>query len=88
MCNFFSAAKTSKSRQTSDIIRFVQLHIISTKISHFIFTSLALHSLLVNIYGSREMFVNEYRNLLADRLLQNTGYNTSREVSGKCCMDP
>ena len=37
-------------------------------------------SLLVNIYGSREMFVNEYRNLLADRLLQSLNYDISREV--------
>ena len=27
------------------------------------------------------MFVNEYRNLLADRLLQSLNYDTSREVS-------
>eukprot|EP00731_Ephydatia_muelleri_P024290 Em0016g561a len=37
-------------------------------------------SLLVNIYGSREMFVNEYRNLLANRLLQSLNYDTCREV--------
>lgn len=37
-------------------------------------------SLLVNIYGSREVFVSEYRNLLADRLLQSLVYDTSREV--------
>lgn len=37
-------------------------------------------SLLVNIYGSREVFVSEYRNLLADRLLQSLVYDTSTEV--------
>ncbi len=37
-------------------------------------------SILVNIYGSREVFVNEYRNLLADRLLQSLNYDISREV--------
>lgn len=40
-----------------------------------------LFSLLVNIYGSCEMFVSEYRNLLADRLLQMGSYDVSREVS-------
>jgi len=34
----------------------------------------------VNIYGSREMFVSEYRSLLADRLLQSLNYDMSREV--------
>ena len=43
--------------------------------------SLPFCSLLVNIYGSREVFVSEYRNLLADRLLQSLAYDTSREVS-------
>lgn len=49
--------KSSRSRQTSDII-----------------------SILVNIYGSKEMFINEYRQLLAERLLQTTDYNTTGEV--------
>ena len=39
-----------------------------------------LFSILVNIYGSQEMFVSEYRHLLADRLLQGLNYDTSREV--------
>lgn len=34
----------------------------------------------MNIYGSREMFVSEYRSLLADRLLQSLNYDMSREV--------
>lgn len=34
----------------------------------------------MNIYGSREVFVNEYRSLLADRLLQSLNYDISREV--------
>jgi len=37
-------------------------------------------SMLVGIYGSKELFVNEYRILLADKLLQNLDYNTNREV--------
>ena len=37
-------------------------------------------SILVNIYGSKEMFINEYRQLLAERLLQTTDYNTTGEV--------
>ena len=36
--------------------------------------------MLVNIYGSRELFVNEYRSLLADRILTNFNYETDREV--------
>ncbi|KAJ0401858.1 hypothetical protein P43SY_007792 [Pythium insidiosum] len=36
--------------------------------------------ILVNIYGSRELFVNEYRLMLADKLLQNTAYDTDRDV--------
>lgn len=34
----------------------------------------------VNIYGSRELFVNEYRMMLADKLLQNLAYSTDRDV--------
>jgi anaphase-promoting complex subunit 2 len=34
----------------------------------------------VNIYGSRELFVNEYRMMLADKLLQNQTYNTDQDV--------
>ena len=37
-------------------------------------------SLLVNIYGSSQLFVSEYRNMLADRLLQLCSYDTTREV--------
>ena len=74
------AAKTSRSRQTSDIIRLQQITcILHTRcIIRFL---LFFCSLLVNIYGSREVFVSEYRNLLADRLLQSLAYDTSREVS-------
>ncbi|GLE11729.1 hypothetical protein PINS_up024316 [Pythium insidiosum] len=36
--------------------------------------------ILVNIYGSRELFVNEYRLMLADKLLQNLTYDTDRDV--------
>lgn len=37
-------------------------------------------SMLVNIYGSKELFVNEYRTLLADRLLTTFSYNTEKEI--------
>uniref|UniRef100_A0A0A9Y699 Anaphase-promoting complex subunit 2 n=1 Tax=Lygus hesperus TaxID=30085 RepID=A0A0A9Y699_LYGHE len=37
-------------------------------------------SMLVNVYGSKEIFVHEYRNLLADRLLVQYSYNTEKEV--------
>ncbi|KAF7665690.1 hypothetical protein LDENG_00134030 [Lucifuga dentata] len=37
-------------------------------------------SLLVSIYGSKEIFINEYRTVLADRLLHQLNYNTAREI--------
>ena len=37
-------------------------------------------SMLVNIYGSKELFVHEYRNLLADRILSQFSYETSKEI--------
>ena len=36
--------------------------------------------MLVNIYGSKELFVNEYKTLLADRILSNFVFEISREV--------
>ena len=36
--------------------------------------------MLVNIYGSKELFVTEYRTLLAERLLALTDFNTDKEV--------
>ncbi|XP_038623917.1 anaphase-promoting complex subunit 2 [Tachyglossus aculeatus] len=37
-------------------------------------------SLLVSIYGSKDLFVNEYRALLADRLLHRFSYSADREI--------
>jgi len=37
-------------------------------------------SLLVGIYGSKEMFIKEYKEMLADRLLGNPSYSTERET--------
>lgn len=37
-------------------------------------------SMLVNVYGSKDLFVNEYRTLLADRLLSSLNYNTDKEI--------
>ncbi|XP_006001484.1 anaphase-promoting complex subunit 2 [Latimeria chalumnae] len=37
-------------------------------------------SLLVSIYGSKDLFINEYRSLLADRLLHQFNYSTEREI--------
>uniref|UniRef100_A0A8C5PE30 Anaphase-promoting complex subunit 2 n=1 Tax=Leptobrachium leishanense TaxID=445787 RepID=A0A8C5PE30_9ANUR len=37
-------------------------------------------SLLVSIYGSKELFINEYRSLLADRLLHHFTYSLEREI--------
>lgn len=36
--------------------------------------------MLVNIYGSRELFVSEYRSMLADRLLAKTDFDCDREL--------
>ncbi|KAM9779948.1 anaphase-promoting complex subunit 2 [Neosynchiropus ocellatus] len=37
-------------------------------------------SLLVSIYGSKDIFIDEYRAVLADRLLHQVNYNTAREI--------
>lgn len=37
-------------------------------------------SLLVSIYGSKDLFINEYRSLLADRLLHQFHYIAEREI--------
>ncbi|MBN3272417.1 ANC2 protein, partial [Polyodon spathula] len=37
-------------------------------------------SLLVSIYGSKELFISEYRSVLADRLIHQLNYNTTREI--------
>ncbi|CAK0855371.1 unnamed protein product [Prorocentrum cordatum] len=37
-------------------------------------------SLLVGIYGSKEMFIKEYKEMLADRLLETSSYSTEREA--------
>lgn len=36
--------------------------------------------MVVDIYGSKEVFVNEYRSLLADRLLSQLDFNPGREI--------
>lgn len=36
--------------------------------------------MLVNVYGSKELFVNEYRTLLADRLLTQYVCDTEKEI--------
>uniref|UniRef100_A0A3B3Z8A8 Anaphase-promoting complex subunit 2 n=1 Tax=Periophthalmus magnuspinnatus TaxID=409849 RepID=A0A3B3Z8A8_9GOBI len=37
-------------------------------------------SLLVSIYGSKDIFIDEYRAVLADRLLHQLNYSTAREI--------
>ena len=37
-------------------------------------------STLVNIYGSKDMFVREYETLLADRLLSHCSYDIQKEI--------
>lgn len=36
--------------------------------------------MLVTVYGSKELFVNEYKTLLADRLLTQHNCNTEKEI--------
>jgi anaphase-promoting complex subunit 2 len=36
--------------------------------------------MLVSIYGTKELFVNEYRSLLSNRLLSLTDYETEKEL--------
>ena len=36
--------------------------------------------MLVNIYGSKDVFITEYRTILADRILSQFSYNTEREI--------
>lgn len=38
-------------------------------------------SLLVSIYGSKDIFIDEYRAVLADRLLHQLNYNTARLIT-------
>ena len=37
-------------------------------------------SMLVNVYGSKDLFVSEYRTPLADRILSSFNYDTEKEV--------
>eukprot|EP00904_Undaria_pinnatifida_P000085 jgi/Undpi1/10077/HiC_scaffold_28.g12531.m1 len=37
-------------------------------------------SMLVSIYGSKELFVTEYRLMLADKLVNNLAYDTDKEI--------
>lgn len=36
--------------------------------------------MLVGIYGSKELFVNEYRVMLAEKLLNKSDYDTDRDI--------
>lgn len=36
--------------------------------------------MLVNVFGSRQLFIDEYRKLLADRFLTQFTYNTDKEI--------
>lgn len=37
-------------------------------------------SMVVDIYGSKELFMTEYRNLMADRLLAQLDFNSEKEI--------
>lgn len=49
-----------------------------TKLSHPRKRASDIISMLVNIYGSKELFVNEYRTLLSNRILSQ--YDPDREI--------
>ena len=51
-----------------------------TKLSHPRKRSSDIISMLVNIYGSKELFVNEYRTLLSNRILSQFTYDAEREI--------
>ena len=51
-----------------------------TKLSHPRKRSSDIISMLVNIYGSKELFVNEYRTLLSNRILSQFTYDPEREI--------
>merc|ERR1711962_1671313 len=51
-----------------------------TKLSHPRKRSSDIISMLVNIYGSKELFVNEYRTLLSNRILSQFTYDTEKEI--------
>lgn len=52
----------------------------NTKKSSSTVRSADIISMVVDIYGSKELFVNEYRNLLAERLLSNLDFNIEKEI--------
>ena len=37
-------------------------------------------SMLVNIYGSKSVFISEYMTILADRILQQFNFDTQEEI--------
>lgn len=54
-------------------------HIV-TEISSKTRRSTDIINMLVNIYGTKELFIKEYWNLLAGRLLSNLSYTTLWEI--------
>ena len=46
----------------------------------FVSLNFTIFSMLVNVYGSKDLFVSEYRTLLADRILSSFNYDTEKEV--------
>lgn len=39
-----------------------------------------LVTVLVNLYGSQEAFINEYQNMLAEKLMSAKDYNIDEEI--------
>ena len=58
----------------------VSICVFAVKSASSVRRSADIISMLVNIYGSKEVFVNEYRTLLADRILTHYNYDTAREL--------
>lgn len=75
---------TSKSLKTITYLRPVQpyslLASIATVKPRSTTKSADIISMVIDIYGTKEVFVNEYRTLLADRLLTQLDFNPEREI--------
>jgi anaphase-promoting complex subunit 2 len=44
-----------------------------------------LVTVLVNLYGSQEAFINEYQNMLAEKLMSAKDYNIDEEINTWSC---
>ena len=59
---------------------FLKFNCFQFVITLFFFIQGDIVPMLVNIYGSKSLFVKEYRKLLSDRLLLNQHFDTEEEI--------